>query len=130
MKKKNIWLASGLGIVLAAAGGTALAGNSTRVSTACINPNLHVLTLVTTVSVDCAPNGNDEYSTPMVTNNTGAVIPKGTQIYWADKYSNGSVGPKGHSDILSDLKPGQTQLVGAPLQGNGFTCTAVFFELK
>ncbi len=130
--KKSVLFAIGAGMMLAAAGGTAFgAATSTRHPLAAINPNWHIFSMMEAVTVECAPQGSDEFTTAAITNNTGATIKKGTTIYWADKYLNGATGaPKGHTALVQDVAPGQTALVGTTIAGRGYSCSAVFFELR
>ena len=84
-----------------------------------ISPDRRVLKM-RPVQLDCAnPGGHQDVAkTPMVTNNTGKPIKKGTRLTWT-----ASDGDKGQMILDSDLATGaRVEMRGHP--GQNYTCQA------
>jgi len=126
--KKALVFAFGGALVAAAFAGSATAGNVRHPLAQAIS-QVAVLSVVHAVSPSCAPVGNAEFSAPVITNDTGAVIPKGTTIWWSAHQGNAAPFKKGHVTLTSDLAKGANFELTAGLQGNTYKCSAVFFEL-
>jgi hypothetical protein len=108
------------GSALAAGGGS----TPPTVSTVSPQPGIASMFQGADVPLVCSGGGSSDVSSihHSVTNTTGHVIPKGTNVYWST-----STKKNGHITLGADLAPGAQISASEPGQTNSYSCTAHFF---